>query len=181
MYKLFRALALLSLLASGASGAGIPGHPAAPVPKAHEAPEDNSLLSVMTYNIAGLPWPVATGRTEALNRIADRLRAMRQEGRQPHIILLQEAFTAVAQRIAVNAGYAYVASGPDTAFVNRVAPGSGDIAFLHQRRWERGEGIDKMAGSGVLILSDYPIEGVDRIAFPISPVQGSTAWPTRVR
>lgn len=166
MHKPFRALALLSLLASAATGSGIPEHPAAFFTEAEGAPVDNPLLSVMTYNIAGLPWPLATGRTEALGRIIDRLHTMRRKGTQPHIILLQEAFIPEAQRIARDAGYPHVASGPDAAFTNPVAPGAEDIAFLDQRRWDRGEGIDKMVGSGLLILSDYSIESVDRVAFP---------------
>ena len=50
-------------------------------------------LSVLTYNVKGLPWPLASGRPEAFSAMADRLRDMRAEGRNPHIVVLQEAFT----------------------------------------------------------------------------------------
>ncbi|MCI4591751.1 endonuclease/exonuclease/phosphatase family protein [Sphingobium sp. BYY-5] len=129
------------------------------------APADGR-LSVMTYNVQGLPWPVAWDRQEALARIGNRLAAQRQSGQQPHIVLLQEAFTPEAAAIARRAGYPYVATGPDTSAISTLPATAGDRAYLTSARWDRGEGLGKRVGSGLMILSDYPIVGQARMAFP---------------
>ncbi len=167
MFRSYRALApasLALLAAASASSGSAPPPPALP-PLAPAAVDDQP-LSVMTYNVKGLPWPVALGREEALARIGDCLAAMRAQRRQPHIVLLQEAFTPEAARIAARAGYTHVAAGPDAALRSPVAATGADIAYLNQARWDRGEQADKSLGSGLLILSDYPIVGIDRLAFP---------------
>ncbi|BBE00088.1 endonuclease [Sphingobium amiense] len=127
---------------------------------------DPGALSVMTYNVEGLPWPVARGRGEMLERIAARLRTMRQAGRQPHVVLLQEAFSAEAQALARSAGYAHVAMGPDASLRTPLRADAADTAFMAQARWAKGEDMGKQVGSGLMILSDYPIVGTDRMAYP---------------
>ena len=42
------------------------------------APSADDPLSVMTYNVRGLPWPIAWGRADALAQIGDRLAALRR-------------------------------------------------------------------------------------------------------
>ena len=69
-------------------------------------------LSVLTYNIEGLPWPARSGRSEDLSRIAAQLQSLRTEGRQPHVVLFEEAFSADAKAVAVKAGYRYIVDGP---------------------------------------------------------------------
>lgn len=96
-------------------------------------------LEVMTYNVKGLPWPAAFGRPGALAAIADRLGQLRAEGRAPQVVVLQEAFTDEAQSIGARAGYRYRAIGP-----------AGDAAL----------------GSGLVILSDYPIVSLRAMLFP---------------
>ena len=49
-------------------------------------------LSVLTYNVRGLPWPLALGRADALKDIGAELARMRREGRQPDVVLIQEGF-----------------------------------------------------------------------------------------
>lgn len=159
---------LAGLAASGSStGTARPAFsaPAFTAPASMQA-DDRQPLSVMTYNIKGLPWPVAFGREDAMARIADRLAALRRVGRQPHVILLQEAFTPEAAQIAARAGYAHVAAGPDASLRTPMPSTDGDAAYREQGLWYRGEGVDKQLGSGLMILSDYPIIGVDRMAFP---------------
>ncbi|NWK97652.1 endonuclease [Sphingobium lactosutens] len=129
------------------------------------APRDGQ-LSVMTYNVQGLPWPIAWGREEALTKIGDRLATLRRAGRQPHIVLLQEAFTPEAAGIARRAGYAHVATGPGTELAPSPPATATDRAYLAQARWDRGEAMGKRFGSGLMILSDYPIVGQARMAFP---------------
>jgi endonuclease/exonuclease/phosphatase family metal-dependent hydrolase len=167
MFRPFRALlfAGIAVLATTGSASSSP-HADIVDAIAINAPAIDGTLSVMTYNIKGLPWPIALGRETALASIADRLASLRRNGRQPHIILLQEAFTPEAARIAARAGYAHVAAGPDASFRTSIAPDRDDIAYLADARWDRGEGVDKQLGSGLLILSDYPITRVDRMAFP---------------
>ncbi|WP_136162365.1 endonuclease/exonuclease/phosphatase family protein [Sphingomonas flavalba] len=159
-----RALLCACAIVFGATGlsSGIVDDPLAPaVQRADERP-----LSVLTYNIAALPWPLASGRGAAIDRIAARLAAMRQAGRQPRIVLLQEAFTPEAARIARRAGYRHVATGADTALRSVATPTAADIRFLAGARWDRGEGWGKRLDSGLMILSDYPIVTVRRMAFP---------------
>src|SRR6478735_10191093 len=59
----------------------------------------NEPLSILTYNVHGLPWPIASNRSKSLRRIADRLAALRRMGLQPSIVVLQEAFTTDAKDI----------------------------------------------------------------------------------
>src|SRR5688572_2222947 len=97
---------------------------------------DDLPLSVMTYNIKGLPWPLATGRADAMDRIAGRLIDLRCAGRQPHIVLLQEAFTEEAAAIARTAGYAHVAFGPDIRTRSPVMRYPADEAYVREARWD---------------------------------------------
>lgn len=162
---LFAGLAILATSGLATGGASreelrLPSFAQAATPSPHDA------LSVMTYNIKGLPWPIALGRGEALMRIGERLVTLRRAGRQPHILLLQEAFSAEAAALATQAGYRHVAFGPDSALRTQARPGAADIAYLQSARWDRGEQMGKSLGSGLMILSDYPIMGTDRMAFP---------------
>lgn len=91
-------------------------------------------LSVMSFNVHGLPWPIVHHRSRPLGEIGAALAGMRAQGVQPHVVLLQEAFTASARRIQAEAGYPYSALGP-------------------------GAHHD-LESSGLMVLSDYPI--VDR-------------------
>jgi hypothetical protein len=44
-------------------------------------------LSVMTYNVEGLPWPVRFGRGSKLKAIGRQLAALREKGLQPDVVL----------------------------------------------------------------------------------------------
>jgi endonuclease/exonuclease/phosphatase family metal-dependent hydrolase len=123
-------------------------------------------LSVMSYNIHGLPWPFATGRSKALSEIGTRLAQMRAAGTQPHLVLLQEAFTPDAKAIAQEAGYRFVVRGP--ARGDRLA----DVETSDERQYSRsdnalkGEGDGTFEDSGLMILSDYPIITVKKTPYP---------------
>lgn len=123
-------------------------------------------LSVMTYNIHGLPWPIARGRDADFGRIAARLRAMRKNGAQPHVVVLQEAFTPAAKAIGRAGGYPFSATGPAAAEMNRQPLTASDLSFAAGASWFKGERSGKLVDSGLEILSDYPIVGVRRMAFP---------------
>jgi endonuclease/exonuclease/phosphatase family metal-dependent hydrolase len=123
-------------------------------------------LSVLTYNIEGLPWPARSGRAEDLSRIADQLRSSRAEGRQPHVVLFEEAFSADAKAIAVKAGYRYIVDGPAASDASARPTSVADRAFMAAARFLSGEKWGKLRGSGLRIASDYPITDVKRMAYP---------------
>lgn len=166
MAKPLRAILVASLAVLAATGSQGESRRSDTAESAVTALQPDRPLSVMTYNVMGLPWPIALGRDEALGRIADRLAALRRAGRQPHIILLQEAFSPQAAQLARRAGYAYVAIGPDSGLRTAIAARTDDRNFLQAARWDRGETVPKQLNSGLLILSDHPITGIDRMAFP---------------
>jgi endonuclease/exonuclease/phosphatase family metal-dependent hydrolase len=124
-----------------------------------------SELSVLTYNVKGIPWPVAWNREESLRQIGERLARMRAEGRQPAVAVLQEAFTFEAKAIGKLGGYAYQVGGPylrDTPGERVEAGGS----------WLAGETGPSIVDSGLMILSDYPVTRVARAAFPTGACAG---------
>lgn len=123
-------------------------------------------LSVMTYNIHGVPWPVGWGRPAQLTQIAETLRDLRSHGRNPHVVVLQEAFTEDAQAIGREAGYRYIVDGPSAELVSSERPSAADRLFASSGSWMKGEGLGKFVGSGLQILSDFPIVGMRRMAYP---------------
>lgn len=126
-------------------------------------------FSVLTYNVKGLPQPIAFGRTQMLERIGLRLAAMRRRGRQPSVVVLQEAFTPEARRIAELSGYAHVIDGPARETTNPVAASAG---MDRQRSWFLGERQDPQLDSGLILLSDLPVISVRRSAFPRAACAG---------
>jgi len=135
--------------------------PALANPAASPAARD---VSLMTYNVHGLPWPIAEDRSADLAAIGTRLRAMRAVGEQPGIVVLQEAFVANAKAIGQTAGYRYSAFGPgeDAAPVSRA-----DNDFVSDGSRMVGERLGKHVDSGLAIFSDYPILAVRRMAYPV--------------
>jgi endonuclease/exonuclease/phosphatase family metal-dependent hydrolase len=129
-------------------------------------PAETTSLSVMTYNVHGLPWPLAFGRDAAFAKIEARLLLLRRAGAQPHVIVFQEAFTENAKRIAVHAGYRYTANGPSRDLVSRWPSTPQDRAFAAAARFFKGETVGKLVDSGLQVASDYPILSVRRAAFP---------------
>lgn len=129
------ALAAAALIVAGGSA------PLRHLPRAAPLPRFDGTLSVLTYNVKGLPWPIASGRAADLAVIGERLRDLRRRGQAPHVVVLQEAFTQDAREIGQAAGYRYRIDGTsDTA-------------------------TGKFVGSGLQILSDYPMVDARRIAF----------------
>ena len=129
--------------------------PASPAPSGQTAE-----ISVLTYNIRGLPWPIAMGRGKALRDIGQELAAMRREGRQPDVVLIQEGFRDEVASLFEESGYKYWAEGPSrterTAFAG---------AVLRARDAFRGEGVGKLMGAGLHVLSDAPIVDVRSAAY----------------
>lgn len=122
-------------------------------------------FSVLTYNVKGLPWPIASSRAEPLRRIGGRLAMLRAQGRQPMIVMLQEAFTGQAKALGDQAGYRYQAVGPSARSQPGVAPGEGS--------WYLGETLPAALDSGLVILSDVPIREIRRAPFPTGACAGT--------
>ncbi len=99
-------------------------------------------ISVLTYNVRGLPWPVALGRGAALREIGAELARLRREARQPDVVLIQEGFRGEMADLAKTSGYRFWVQGP-----------------------KRGGGFDKLTGGGLHVLSDAPILGVRAAAY----------------
>lgn len=156
----------LAVLAGGASLARPLPSPWSPEPARVTAPADSDPavdLSVLTYNVRGLPWPAAEDRSAALARIGERLGEMRAEGRHPSIVVLQEAFTAEAKAIADTAGYPWRVDGPYI----RASPGNPEGGS-----WYLGETRAAMLDSGLVLLSDLPVLDVARAPFPTGACAG---------
>jgi endonuclease/exonuclease/phosphatase family metal-dependent hydrolase len=131
-----------------------------------QAPAFDGSLSVMTYNVKGAPWPVTHGRGRDLRAIGDRLHQLRAQGRNPHIVLLQEAFSVEARAIARRAGYRFVVRGPGAGERTPELAAAPDAAFLAARSLFHGERAGKWFDSGLMLLSDYPVTNVRRLSYP---------------
>lgn len=121
-------------------------------------------LSVLTYNVAGLPWPMAPGRATAMPEIARQITALSEAGPPIDIVLIQEGFVDAASEIALQLGFRYSVSGPGPDLK------SGDrrnraMAGVKPRKWWKGEGLGAWIGSGLYIFSPYPITRVQRMVF----------------
>lgn len=123
-------------------------------------------LSIMAYNVKGLPWPLASDRSADFARIEARLLAMRAHDAQPHVVILQEAFTEPAKAIARRSGYPFVVEGPSRDLINPVQPRASDRDFIDSASFFKGERSGKQVSSGLILASDYPILSVRREAFP---------------
>lgn len=106
------------------------------------------VLRVLTYNIHGIlpkarpdeeEEPEAQARSR-FREIARRLRALREEGRAPHVVALQEAFNPWADAAAKEAGYPFLRAGA-------------------------GPRLGKLGGSGLWILSEFPVERAETLDY----------------
>ena len=119
-------------------------------------------LSILTYNVHGLPWPVVPERDADIRQMESDLRALRSLHRQPHIVVLQEAFTDAARALGRDSGYRFAASGPDAGLAN--AGRAGAPPFDGPFR-SKGEEDGHWVDSGLQIFSDYPLSRIRQIAF----------------
>ena len=118
----------------------------------------------MTYNVAGLPWPIRRGRPEALKEITRDMVALHAADRAPDVVVLQEAFTRESE--AVGAPFVHKVSGPGAKAVTGFDLPAVDDNFVRDRRFAKGERIGKVLSSGLYIFSDYPV-----IASHMTPFQ----------
>ncbi len=116
--------------------------------------QGRATLDVLTFNIEGLGWPARRNRAPSLRRIGARLAELNAQGQAPDVVLVQEMFSPAAVSAMAKAGYPYQAWGPSRTQKRR-RPGLDPIAGPF--RWKKGETGFHLVGSGLAILSRYPI------------------------
>ena len=129
-------------------------------------------LSVLTYNVQDLPWPLAGDRSAPLTAIGSRLKTMRAAGSAPHLVVLQEGFSDKSVAMLRRAGYAYIWVGPSATVARNPAPQPLDTDFLANRSTLVGEAQAPGLSSGLVIASDYPIRSVVAAPFPADVCAG---------
>ncbi len=123
-------------------------------------------VTMLSYNVEGLPWPLTHGRTAAAAAIAAELRALHARGTGPQVVAVQEAFGDAQKAIGVTAGYRYAAFGPSAAMPGAPAATPSEAAFLQGASFWHGETEAPREDSGLAVFSDYPIVWAHRIAYP---------------
>lgn len=113
------------------------------------------ILRLLSYNINGLPKTLTKGKKPLFDRIAEILRERRIAGNQPQVVLLQEAFDKRTSVIADTTGYKYVYKGPGRRDTSR--KGRAHWAQATRKTYALRPDPQKIAGSGLYILSDFPI------------------------
>ena len=131
----------------------------------HAAPAAGP-VTLLSYNVEGLPWPLTHGRGAAAASIAAELRAMHDRGDGPQVVAVQEAFGDAQKAIGTNAGYRYVAYGPSADEAGAPATTPAERAFLAKASLWHGETEGAREDSGLAIFSDYPIVWAKRVAYP---------------
>ncbi|SEQ90669.1 Endonuclease/Exonuclease/phosphatase family protein [Nitrosomonas sp. Nm51] len=140
-------------------------------------------LSVLIYNVAGLPWPIGCGkasrtvdeygekipiacnRSAALRAIGDSLGKLRRQGLEPDIVMLQEAFISAAAEIPVRAGYPNWVTGPGVSDLGLKYSGRASQNFIDERSFWKGEKLGKWQSSGLMLASNFPIKVVYKHPF----------------
>lgn len=115
-------------------------------------------ISVLIYNVEGLPWPARKNRKPSLEMIGETLHSMRAKRTGPDIVMLQEAFTPAARDVLVRAGYANIVSGPQKRARRDLDAADIDPEFRQARRRKKGERFGRLLNSGLYIASDLPLE-----------------------
>jgi endonuclease/exonuclease/phosphatase family metal-dependent hydrolase len=136
------------------------------------APHKAGELSVLTYNVQDLPWPLAGDRADALSKIGARLATLRKTGSAPHLVVIQEGFSDKSVAMLRAAGYEHIWTGPSSD-VTRVPSSSPlDLDFLGSRSILVGESQAPALSSGLIIASAYPIMEVVAAPFPANVCAG---------
>jgi endonuclease/exonuclease/phosphatase family metal-dependent hydrolase len=123
-------------------------------------------LTLLSYNVEGLAWPLTHGRAEAAQEIAGQLLELTEGTHRPGIVAVQEAFGAAQKAIGAEAGYPYSAFGPDAGLSGTIVPTGADRAFMAGASLLHGEREGSVEDSGLAIFSDYPIVAAWTMPFP---------------
>lgn len=126
-------------------------NPSQPIPPPGPTLEHGEIkLKVLSYNVHGLSVP--GDDTERLGEIGELLKARRAQGTAPQIVAIQEGFHVDIVDLINNAGYPYRKDGPGP-------------------EWPR-------VGSGLIILSEYPIIEARGLAYDVNNSVGMD-WNAR--
>lgn len=123
-----------------------------------ETGRQSTEISVLIYNVAGLPWPIRANRREPLKKIGEVLGHMRAAGTEPDIVLLQEAFTMKSQPILELGGYPNIVGGPSRGAKSAKLGKEEAPDFVKGRQFWKGERAGKWLNAGLAIMSNFPIE-----------------------
>lgn len=115
------------------------------------------VISVLNYNVAGLPWPIRKKRKNQIRIIGYLLGEMRAVNAEPDIVLLEEAFTMKSNPIPDFGGYPNVVGGPKRNHKAEKLPRELNPEFYDERSFWKGEKVGKLVNSGLAILSNFPI------------------------
>lgn len=125
--------------------------------------ERSVYLSVMTYNVAGLPWPIRNGTSRYMDRIKLAMREAFARDR-PDFLLLQEAFVPSSRTIPADVGYRYVVRGPGRPSRRALTrDGRPRAAFAGRGSTEGGAG--PVINSGLALATNYSISANASEAF----------------
>jgi endonuclease/exonuclease/phosphatase family metal-dependent hydrolase len=123
-------------------------------------------ISVLIYNVWGLPWPMKANSLDSMQKIGKILGEMRAAGTGPDIVLLQEAFTMKSQPILELSGYPNIVGGPARGDASAKLSTEEAAEFVKGRRYWKGEKLGKWLNAGLAILSNFPIEEKFARPFP---------------
>jgi hypothetical protein len=140
---------------------------AAKVPVHHDRSLGHTDISVLTYNVKGLPWPLRLDLPEpdphtAMAQIGRHLAHLRANNTAPDVVLVQEGFTETAILIGKLGGYAFAVHGPTRDDARSAGNAAGDPKPADTSAFNNGEPI---LDSGLHVFSNYPISIVARRAF----------------
>jgi endonuclease/exonuclease/phosphatase family metal-dependent hydrolase len=124
----------------------------------------SATLSILTFNVEGMPWPAKGHRAPRLREIGRELADMRAKGSAPDIVLLQESFSREAARIGARAGYRNYVKGPSSHTPRPPTSENADPKLVDKRKRTKGEWKPIFSG-GLYILSDFPLVASDREPF----------------
>lgn len=114
----------------------------------------STTFDVLTFNIEGLGWPARGKRAGSLAKINAALKHMVVQGTAPDVIMVQEMFSKAAVSAVQNLGYPNMVSGPSRT-QSKSLPGADRMPGPY--RWKKGELGLHLVGSGLSILSRYPV------------------------
>jgi len=114
----------------------------------------STTFDVLTFNIEGLGWPARRGRGPSLERIGAVLRGMAARDEAPDVIMVQEMFSPAAVRAVTGWDYPNMVSGPARTQRKDLV---GSSRMPGPYKWKKGELGLHIAGSGLAIVSAFPI------------------------
>lgn len=131
-------------------------------PEIHVDPETglhSTKLTVVTYNVAGLPWPVRKDSRRAMAKI-ERAMLTKWGPNRPDVLLLQEAFTGTAARLPTRVGYRNRVGGPSVSNRSTLDVSPLPRPLVRERRRFKGERWGKWINSGLQVATDYGVSSV---------------------